>query len=434
MKTFRLLFLMLAILSASIDGAAQSPFVVVRDGQFFRGNTPYRFMGTNFWYGMNIGMEKASGDRRRLVRELDRLQAMGVTNLRILGLSEGPDTEPYRVTPSAQPKPGEWNEETLRGLDFLLVEMGKRNMTAVVVLGNFWPWSGGFGQYLVWSGKEGIPYPPPHPGGDWNRYMLFASGFYSCDICVNQYLQAIRTLIGRTNTLTGKPYRDDPTIMSWQLANEPRGILSGKAYRQWIETSARVIKSIAPNHLVSIGSEGLTPSRLAGNRFKRDHRIKNIDYTTAHVWVQNWGWYNPEKPDETLASATEKAREYIRNHARMSKAIGMPFVLEEFGISRDANSHVPNAPVSVRDKYYSAVFEEITQLSSQGKASGVNFWAWGGEARPPRPEGIWRHGDPLVGDPPHETQGWYSVYDTDASTIDIIRNYAGRIAYQLRAE
>ena len=33
-------------------------------------------------------------------------------------------------------------------------------------------------------------------------------------------------------------------------------------------------------------------------------------------------------------------------------------------------------------------------------------------------------GDPWTGDPPHENQGWYSVYDKDATTIRIIRDYA----------
>ena len=36
-----------------------------------------------------------------------------------------------------------------------------------------------------------------------------------------------------------------------------------------------------------------------------------------------------------------------------------------------------------------------------------------------------RHpGDPYLGDPPHEPQGWYSVFDTDASTQAVIRDYA----------
>ena len=46
---------------------------------------------------------------------------------------------------------------------------------------------------------------------------------------------------------------------------------------------------------------------------------------------------------------------------------------------------------------------------------GDALWAWSGEARP---------GDAWVGDPPHEKPGWYSVYDTDNSTLKIIRGHA----------
>ena len=41
-------------------------------------------------------------------------------------------------------------------------------------------------------------------------------------------------------------------------------------------------------------------------------------------------------------------------------------------------------------------------------------WAWGGEGRPRSPGGYWAAGDDVIGDPPHEPQGWYSVFDADA--------------------
>jgi mannan endo-1,4-beta-mannosidase len=59
--------------------------------------------------------------------------------------------------------------------------------------------------------------------------------------------------------------------------------------------------------------------------------------------------------------------------------------------------------------------------------AGVNFWAWGGEGRPAVPKGMWKLGDNFIGDPPHEPQGWYSIFDTDSSTIRIIKEYAGKI-------
>jgi len=53
--------------------------------------------------------------------------------------------------------------------------------------------------------------------------------------------------------------------------------------------------------------------------------------------------------------------------------------------------------------------------------SGVIFWAWSGEGRPRVAGGAWHQGDDFLGDPPHEPQGWYGVYDTDATTLEVIR-------------
>jgi mannan endo-1,4-beta-mannosidase len=40
------------------------------------------------------------------------------------------------------------------------------------------------------------------------------------------------------------------------------------------------------------------------------------------------------------------------------------------------------------------------------------------------PYANWTQGDDFIGDPPHEPQGWYSVYDKDNSTLEIIKKYA----------
>ncbi|HAK12488.1 MAG TPA: hypothetical protein DCO78_11415 [Chitinophagaceae bacterium] len=86
------------------------------------------------------------------------------------------------------------------------------------------------------------------------------------------------------------------------------------------------------------------------------------------------------------------------------------------------------AAVKVRDNYYGKVFEEVAQLIQSNSAlRGVNFWAWGGEGRPAQSGGYWKKGDAYIGDPPHEQQGWYSVYDTDKSTIQLIGTHAAKI-------
>src|SRR4051794_13836554 len=63
-------------------------FVQVKNHQLEVNGAPYRFVGTNFWYGMNLGADieptERDRNRARLGRELDRLAALGVNNLRVM--------------------------------------------------------------------------------------------------------------------------------------------------------------------------------------------------------------------------------------------------------------------------------------------------------------------------------------------------------------
>jgi hypothetical protein len=106
------------------DLPAADAFVTVSDGKFTLAGRPYYFVGTNFWQGMNMGVNGPGGNRDQLVKELDHLQRLGVTNLRVMASSEGPDTEPYRMVPALMTSPGEYNESVFDGLDFFLTEMG----------------------------------------------------------------------------------------------------------------------------------------------------------------------------------------------------------------------------------------------------------------------------------------------------------------------
>jgi mannan endo-1,4-beta-mannosidase len=59
--------------------------------------------------------------------------------------------------------------------------------------------------------------------------------------------------------------------------------------------------------------------------------------------------------------------------------------------------------------------------------AGSNFWAWGGEVRGQHPDNVYKQGDKFVGDPPQEPQGLNSVFNTDSSTIEIIRQHASKL-------
>ena len=329
------------------------------------------------------------------------------------------------------------NEDLLKGLDFLLVEMKKRDMTAVVCLANFWPWSGGFAQWVSWADASTIPYPPPHPGGDWGTFQDYSARFYSLPQAVKGQQESVKKIITRINSLSKIPYNEDPTIMAWELANEPRGAKNRKDFLAWISSSAKLIKSLDKNHLVTIGSEGETLNpRDAGNNFVEDHAIAEIDYATIHIWVENWGVYDPRKSNLSLPMAVDTMKNYIEDHVNKSKTFKKPVVIEEFGIARDQRSMDPKSSTADRDHYYEAVFKETFRfMNMKGLVPGVNFWAWSGDARPSKPYGsLWKKSDDLLGDPPHEEQGWYGVYGSDTSTLNLIKSYAKKFEIQAKKE
>ncbi|HEX9331603.1 MAG TPA: beta-mannosidase, partial [Anaerolineales bacterium] len=360
-----------------------------------------------FWQGMNLGVDGPKGDRELLTAELDRLQKIGVTNLRVMAASEGPNTEPHRMVPALMTSPGIYDEKVLDGLDFFLAEMGKRGMKAVMVLNNYWQWSGGMAQYVSWHEKTQIPYP-----GDWDVFMAYSAKFYDCVECQRWYRDHIKMIVNHTNPYTGLRYHDDPTVFAWELANEPR-----RYPYSWIDETAGYIKSLDPNHLVTTGSEGTPPGE--SQDFKRTHAGPNIDYATIHIWPQNWGWYDPSNP-ATYDSAERNALEYLHRHVFDMAVLNKPLVLEEFGLARDwepvHDIYDPASTTMYRDRFYKAMFAEVNSLITKGgPMAGDNFWAWGGASLP---------GDDWLGDPPHETPGWYSVYDSDKSTIAIISSHA----------
>jgi mannan endo-1,4-beta-mannosidase len=401
-------------LSTLLACAPVSEIVVVRDGRFYADGRPQPFTGVNFWAAMNLAVDDERGDRTRLVAELDHLKSLGVTNLRVMAASEGPATEPYRIVPPMQKSPGDYDDALWDAMDFVVHESGKRGMRLVMVLTNFWEWSGGMAQYVAWAEGTEIPYPATH---DWTDFTAHAKRFYDCARCQKWYRAHVRAVVERENMLSGLPYRDDPAVFAWELANEPR------YYRpEWVDDTAAYIKSLDSRHMVTTGSEG-----RIGGPFLSTHDGEHIDYATIHIWPENWDWFDPKRP-ETYDEAEAKAVAYIEEHVVLSGQLGKPLVIEEFGLARDFASledpYDPRSSTKLRDRFFAAVFEQVEAGVEAGNALvGDNLWAWSGQGRP---------GDSWVGDPPHEKPGWYSVYDADRSTLDLVAGHARRLS-DLRA-
>ena len=415
MKHFHLKLVTVAMILLSASCSSRIDFVRVEGGRFLRDGKPYSFVGTNFWYGPILASEGRGGDLERLTRELDTLKALGLDNLRVLVGGDGPDGVFSRVDPTLQKAPGVYNDTLLRGLDRFLVEIGKRDMQAVLYLNNSWEWSGGYGQYLEWATGEKTLIPLVD--GYW-PFMQQMRKFQTSKEAQELFYNHVRTIVGRTNSITGKPYRDDPAIFSWQIGNEPRCFSDDPEVRDgfigWMTQTARIIKELDPNHLLSTGNEGLMGSENDPGLVERINSIPGVDYMTIHIWPYNWGWAKADSLSETLGTAISKTDEYVDSHVAIASALSLPLVVEEFGFPRDGFSDSRESPTSCRDKYYEHVFGMVRE----GKLAGANFWGWSGFARPVRSQ--WQPGDDYTGDPAQEAQGLNGVYVTD-STIGIIK-------------
>ena len=424
----------LALAGCASTGGAAPAFVTANADGFRVGGRPYRFVGANIWYGAYLGADAPYGDRDRLRRELDALAAMGVTNLRVLASSEASPLK-GAVSPTFRTSGPVYNEQLLGGLDYMMAELGRRGQRAVLYLTNFWEWSGGMMAHLYWT-NGGRYLDMNDPARPWPAFPDFIACFYGSEAAVVLYHDYVRALVGRTNRVTGRRYAEDPTIMAWQLANEPRPGGSDAvaapnlpAFHGWIRATARLIKSIDPNHLVSTGSEGLKGCIEREACVMDAHAGPEIDYLTAHIWPLNWSWIDAKDLSGTYAKGEALVADYIDRHTGFAQSLGKPLVIEEFGYPRDGGVYDPSAPTSFRDRFYRQIYDAVLRSAqSGGPLTASNFWAWGGEGRTRRPDRRWREGDPFLGDPPHEPQGWYSVFDTDASTQALIEGHAQALA------
>ena len=100
-------------------------------------------------------------------------------------------------------------------------------------------------------------------------------------------------------------------------------------------------------------------------------------------------------------------------------------MIEEFGFPRDGRSFALDSTTSLRDKYFSLILSKLGKTRT-GTVAGVNFWAFAGRGRAAHSDYIWKPGDDYTGDPPMEEQGLNSVFDTDRSTLSLLKKAARR--------
>jgi mannan endo-1,4-beta-mannosidase len=284
-------------------------FVEVDGAQMRCGGAPFRFVGFNCYYLMAYAADE--GVRHHVDGVLEAAARTGLDVCRTWAFNEGAaQWNALRVAP------GRYDERVFRGLDYVVWRAGRLGLRLILTLTNNWIDYGGMYELVGWS-------PTAREHDD----------FYADPICRRLYVEHVERLAGRRNHLTGTRYRDDPTIMAWELANEPRcpTDLSGARLNRWIEWAAAEVAARAPRQLVTVGSEGFyRPGRGARNPprwrdgqgcdFVSNHAAGAVDFAGFHVYPDHWDM----DPLETLL--------WIEDHLELARReLGKPVVVGELG-------------------------------------------------------------------------------------------------------
>lgn len=228
--------------------------------------------------------------------------------------------------------------------------------------------------------------------GDVNTY---GPDFWTSGSPANlKFKKVLELIIGRTNTVTGTPYRDDPTILAWQTGNELE-IGDREDRKAWLHDIAAFVKRLDARHLLIDGRN--KPADLHG-RYEAFIDDPNIDAVSYHTYVN--------LPQADTAVGTLRL---LREMTRGKK----PLLLTEIAMY--------TAPDKLR-----ALLDEVLA----GGTSGAAWWALRFHNRD---GGFYKHSDAgsqfedlnWPGFP--ETASYLSEIGREAELLSTLRDYGARI-------
>jgi mannan endo-1,4-beta-mannosidase len=360
-----MLMFFLALLGTAASASDARRFVTRQGNQLVLDGKPYTFAGANQYY-LFFKDQRMADDVFRTAKDL------GMNALRTWAFCEGGAHDGFCF----QPKPGVYDEATFRNLDYAIYKAGKEGIKLILPLANNWGGHdhfGGIDQYLSWvSGSLGH------------------DDFYDNKEVRELYKKYVSYVLNRVNTYTGVAYKDDPTILMWELINEPRAQTDNSKMIKWVNEMADYVKRLDPNHLVANGGEGdySTP-------YLELNSSPNIDIVSIHLYPEAWGF--------SLQDAANYLRRNIQN-AR--KVLGKPVYVGEFGFRGIENR------TEVYTEWYKIMHEE--------GVSGALVWLLSGR----------QFGFPIDDSSLYPDYDGFTIYGPNANdtpqtkeTREVIKNY-----------
>ena len=331
-------------------------FVAVLGSRFVIDGKPFRFVGAN------VAVMYKDEDRERMPETLKVASQIGVRALRVWAFGEGGEDSDVKAVggdkndwPRKHPfrfSPDRWNEEAFVHLDHVLAEAASNNLRVQLCLTNWWRDTGGVTQYLKWAGVNDAADDSKPFGINVDRAMLF----YSNSDARRMYKEHVERIVTRRNSVTGIHYKDDPTIMGYELMNEaqaPTGLWSAR--KAWIAEMSSFIKSLDPDHLVAPGTWGFRRS-WERREWIDEHSLPTVDYCDVHNY--------PRDDHDSFVETPADLRDFLTNRAAAAVAVNKPLVVGEFGMGPEGYNGVTESD------WYRAYLE----AAAKDGIAGAMFW------------------------------------------------------------
>ncbi len=180
---------------------------------------------------------------------LQTVSLMGGTVVRMYTLSVRKATDTPQTVRHVL-APGQFNEEAFVVLDRVLAIAAELGIQVIIPFVDNWAHWGGVAEYAAFRGKS-------------------RDAFFTDEQIISDFEVTIDKVLSRTNSITGRAYRDDPTIYAWETGNE---LGSPDA---WVARIAKTIKQRDPKHAVIDGTYG----PLIREKSLND---PNIDIVSSH--------------------------------------------------------------------------------------------------------------------------------------------------------
>lgn len=346
---FFCIFILLLLGVKSEDG-----FVSTNGIHLMLNGSPFYANGFNSYWLMYMASDLST--RNKVTSAFQEAQEHGLNIARTWAFSDGGDRP-------LQYSPGSYNEQMFQGLDFVISEAKNHGIKLILSLVNNYKEYGGKKQYVNWARNQG-------------QSLSSDDDFFTNSVVQGYYKNHVQTVITRRNTITGVVYKDDPTIMAWELMNEPRceSDTSGRTVQAWITEMAAHVKSIDKIHLLEAGLEGFygqekeklnpSPNLKIGTDFISNNQIPGIDFTTVHCYPDQW-LPQGSTEEQQIAFLTQ----WLQNHIQDAQnVLNKPVLFGEFGKTSEFG-------IDKRDRLYSTVYSAIlTSAQGGGAAVGGLFW------------------------------------------------------------